>query len=120
MIRDYDHQMFGSSEIMMPFLQGLDDREEFPIIDVIISFCRGEGGRMTGTRMEVSIGVLLHRYSSGSSEGSISHDKEWVGGVQHFDYRGGKECFLEFDECVPVPFSIGRQSPFWFGHGVVR
>ena len=60
MICDYDHWMFGSHEVMMPFLQGLDDSKEFPIVDIVISFCRGEGGRMIGTGMEISIGILLH------------------------------------------------------------
>ena len=54
---------------------------------------------MIGTRMEVPIGVSLHKYSFGSSEGGISHDEEWFGGVQHFDHGGREESFLEFDEC---------------------
>ena len=58
MIHYYYHQMFSSGEVMMPFLQGLDDSKELPIIDVVVSFCWGEGCRMVGTWMEIPIGVF--------------------------------------------------------------
>ena len=58
MIHDCDHQMFSSGEIVAPFLQGLGDSEEFPIIDIVILFCRGKGGRMIGTGMEIPVGVF--------------------------------------------------------------
>ena len=80
--------MFGSSEIVSPLFQGLDDCEELSIIDVIIPLSRREGGGMIGTGVEVSIGVLLHEYSSRGSKGGIGHDEEWLGGVRHFDYWG--------------------------------
>ena len=60
---DHHHWMFGPSEVMSPFLQSLDDGEKFSVIDVIVSLHRGKGGRMVGTGVEVSIGVLLHQYS---------------------------------------------------------
>ena len=94
MIRDYDHWVFCSHEVVTLFLQGLDDNKELPVIDVIISFSRGEGGRMIGTGMEIPIGVLLHEYSPRSSKGGIGHDKEWFGGVGHPDYWCGQECLL--------------------------
>ena len=55
---------------------------------------------MVGTRVEISVGVLLHEDPSSDSEGGISHDKEWFGGVWHLYYWSGEEHFFEFDECV--------------------
>ena len=88
MICYYGHQVFGASEIVAPLLQGLDDSEEFSVVNVIVSFSGGEGGRMISTRMKVSVGILLHEYSSGGSERGIGHDKEGFGRIRHFDHRG--------------------------------
>ena len=82
----------------MPFLQSLDDSEEFSVVDIIISFGGGESGRVVSARMKVSVRVLLHEYSPGGSKGGVSHDKKQLGSVQHFDHRCQQECFLELDE----------------------
>ena len=58
MVHDYNHQMLSSGEIVVPLFQSLDDSKEFPIIDIVISFCRREGGRMIGTGMVIPIGVF--------------------------------------------------------------
>ena len=100
MVCDHHDWMFSSCEVMLPFLQGLDDSEEFSIIDVIVLFCGGEGGRMVGTRMEISIRVLLYKYTSRGCKGGVHHDKERFGCVGHFDYWGREECFFESYECV--------------------
>ena len=60
MICDHDYWVFSSGKAMLLLLQGLDDSEEFPIIDIVVLFCRREGGRMIGTQMEISVGILLH------------------------------------------------------------
>ena len=112
MICDYDHMVFSSSEIMLPFLQGLNDSKKFPIVDVIVLFCQGEGSRMIGAGMKIPIGVFLHEYSPRGGEGGISHYKEGFGSVWHLDYRGGEECFLEFDECIILFLSPQKGSPF--------
>ena len=36
----------------------------------------------------------LHKYPSSLGKGGVSHDKEWLGDVWHFDHRSGKECFF--------------------------
>ena len=59
-----------------------------------------EGGRVIGIRVKVSVGVLLHEYSSSSHEQGIGHDKEWFGGIWYFDHQGQKEYFFEFDEHI--------------------
>ena len=33
---------WGSMEVVLPGFQGMDDGEEFPVIDVIVLFHRGE------------------------------------------------------------------------------
>ena len=78
--------MFHSSEIMSPFLEGLDNSEKFPIIDVIVLLSWGKGGRMVSARIKVSVGILLHEYPSGGSEGGVSHDEERFRDVWHLDY----------------------------------
>ena len=48
-----------SIEIMSPGFQGVDDRKEFLVIDVIISFCGDEQLGQIGTGMPITIGVGL-------------------------------------------------------------
>ena len=89
MVGDDSYQVFCPSEIMLSFLQGLNDREEFPIVDIIILFGRRECCGVICTRMEVSVGILLHEYPSHSSKRGVGHDEEGFGGVRHLDHRGG-------------------------------
>ena len=58
MICYHYHQVFSSGEVVAPLLQGLDDHKEFSIIDVIVSFCRREGGKVICTGMEISIRIF--------------------------------------------------------------
>ena len=111
MVSHYDHQVFSPHKVMTPLLESLDDGKEFPVIDVIVSFCQREGGRMIGTGTEISIGVFLHEHSSSGSEGSVCHDKEGFGGVRHLNYWGGKESFFEFDEHVVLSLSPMEVNP---------
>ena len=112
MVSDYCYQVFGSSKIVLPLLQGLDNGEEFPIINVIVSLGRREGGGVISAGMEISIGVLLHEYPSRGSKGGIHHDKEGFGGIWHLDYWGRQECFLKLDEGVTLFFSPVEDYPF--------
>ena len=83
---NYCYRMFHTSEVVTPFLQGLDDSKELSIVDGIVLFGRRKGGRMVSTGVKVSVGVFLHEYPSGGSEGGVSHNKEWLGCIQHFDH----------------------------------
>ena len=67
---------------------------------------------MIGTGVKISIGIFLHKYSSRGSERGIGHNKEGLSNVQHFDYRGRHEDFLEFDECIILLFSPSKVHPF--------
>ena len=86
MIRYYSYWVFHAREVVAPLFQSLDDSEEFSVIDVVVSFSGREGGGMISTGVKVSVRILLYEYSSGGSERGISHDKEQLGGIRHFDY----------------------------------
>ena len=99
-VHDDRYRVFYSSEIVAPLLECLYDSEKFPVIDVVVLLCWGKCCGVVGTRVEVSIGVLLYEYPSSGSEGSTSHDEEWCGGIWHFDFWSREEHFLELDECI--------------------
>ena len=42
MINDDRDRVWGALEILLPFRKCKDDSEEFPVIDVIVSFSWGE------------------------------------------------------------------------------
>ena len=42
MVCDHRYWVFSSGEVMLPFLQSLNDSKKFPIVDVVIVFCWGE------------------------------------------------------------------------------
>ena len=62
MICDNGDQVGSSCEVMPPLLQGMEYGEEFSIIDVVILLSWGEGLGMVGTRVEISIGISLHKH----------------------------------------------------------
>ena len=111
MIRYHGYRVFCASEVMAPFFQGLDDCKEFSIIDIVVSFSRREGGRTISTRVEVSVKVLLHEYSSRGSERGISHDKEQFGSVRHSDHWCRQEHFFELDEHIVLFLSPIEKYP---------
>ena len=74
-------------EIVSPMIQGVDNSKEFPIINVIISFCRSEHLRKIGTGVKVSVIILLHEDSSTSQEGSISHNDEGTMDIWEAEYQ---------------------------------
>ena len=53
------YQEGGAMQIVAPGFQGVDDSEEFAIIDIIVSFGGGEGLREVGAWMPIAIGVGL-------------------------------------------------------------
>ena len=63
--------------------------------------------------MEISVGVLLHKYSSGGSEGSVCHDEEGFGSVWHSDYWGAEEHFFESYEHAVLFLSPQEGSPLF-------
>ena len=45
----------GTVEVMSPGFEGTDDSQEFSVINIIVSFCWGEGLREVGTGMPFAI-----------------------------------------------------------------
>ena len=124
---DYNHQVFSSGEVVLPFLQSLNNSKEFSIIDVVVLFHQGEGGGMISAGVEIPIRVFLHQHSPRGSEGSVCHDEEGFGSIRHLDYWGREECFFEFDKCIVLFLSPPEGNPFfgqvvkWLGEcGEVR
>ena len=66
-ISDYSYRVFHSGEVILSFLKCLDNCKKFFIIDVVISFCRGEHGRIVCAGMEFSIDIFLHEYTPSGS-----------------------------------------------------
>ena len=87
MISEENDWVTRALEVMLPMIQGMDNSEEFPVIDIIVAFCRGEGLRKICAGVKVSVVVLLHEDPPTSQEGSISHDNERTTNIQEAEYR---------------------------------
>ena len=74
MVGDDGDRMGGSLDILFPFFQCKDHSEEFTIIDVVVSFGRNKCLGEKGTRVGITIKIVLKENSSSSKEGSIGHD----------------------------------------------
>ena len=74
--RDLDRER-GTVEVMPPGLQGMDDGEEFLVIDVVVPFCRDERLGQIGTGVPITIGVSLEEDGVRSIFGGVGGDGEW-------------------------------------------
>ena len=59
MIGDDSNRVRCTLNILPPLREGKDDRKEFSIVDVVVSFGREESTREIGTGVEISIGIVL-------------------------------------------------------------
>ena len=50
----------GASKVLVPLEEGMNNGEEFPVIDVIVTLGRCKHLGEVGTQVEVTIGVFLH------------------------------------------------------------
>ena len=93
-VDDDRNRMWGALKVMFPFRKCKDNSKEFPIINVIVLFCQGEGFGEICTGMEIIVHVLLHEDYSCSKKGSIRYDMEGTRYVRdHEDREGGKDVF---------------------------
>ena len=76
-----------SMEVMPPGLQGVDDCEEFLVIDVVVPFCRDEQLGKVGTGVLVTIGVCLEEDSAQGILRGIGGDSEGFGKVREMEDR---------------------------------
>ena len=60
-----------SREVLSPCFKGVEDGEEFSVIDVVVTFGRGERLGEVGAWMPSAIGVGLEKYSSRGELGGI-------------------------------------------------
>ena len=81
----------GALKVMPPSFQSVDDGEEFPIKDIIISFNGVEGLREVRTGMPIPVGISLEENGSGSECGSVCGNGEGAGGIRKTKNRFGKE-----------------------------
>ena len=70
--------MGSSLEVMTPMVKGVDNGEQFVIINIVIAFGRGEGLREISTGVKIPITIPLHEHPSTSEERCIGHDDEWL------------------------------------------
>ena len=59
MIGNDSDRVRSTLNVLPPLHEGKDDREEFPIVDVIVSFGREEGTREVGAGVKISICIAL-------------------------------------------------------------
>ena len=59
MIGNNSNRVRCTLNVLPPLREGKDDCEEFPIVDVVVSFGRKESTREVSTRVKVSIYIAL-------------------------------------------------------------
>ena len=83
---DLDEE-WGSMEVMSPGLQGMDDGEELPVVDVIVSFCRDERLGEVGTRVPVTVYIGLEEDGTRGIFRGICGDGKGFGEVREVEDR---------------------------------
>ena len=81
----------GAMEVVSPRLQGMDDSEEFAVVDVIISFCRGERLGEVGAWVPVPIGIGLEKDGTRCVFRSIGSNGKGGGKIRKMEDRFGQE-----------------------------
>ena len=64
MVSEYLYWERGTSKVMVPYLQGVDDSEEFLVIDIVVLFGWEEGVQQVQAGVPVSIFICLEEYTS--------------------------------------------------------
>ena len=78
MVSKEGDRMVGSLEVVVPVVESVNYSEQLSIVDIIVTFSRGEGLGKIGTRMKVTVIIPLHENPSTSKEGRVHHDNEWA------------------------------------------
>jgi hypothetical protein len=58
----------SAEKVVTPLLQGMDDGEQFMVIDIVVLFCGTQCLQEISTGVQVSIGVLLRQHSPSCGE----------------------------------------------------
>ena len=105
------HRKQGPMEVVSPGLQSTNNGEEFPVIDVIVLFCRREQLGKIGAGMPVTVGVCLEEDGGGGIFGGVCCNSKGSGEVQEMEDRLQQEKGLEgVKQCLacrrPVPRKV--------------
>ena len=82
-------RMVGSLEVVSPVVESMNYSEQFPIVDIVVSFSGGEGLGKIGARVKVTVIILLHEDPSTSEEGCVHHNNERVLDIGEMQDQGG-------------------------------
>ena len=74
MVGDNGNRVGHSLNVLAPFGESEDDREQFAVIDVIVSFGGEEGLREISAGVEVTVGISLEQDGSCCEQGGIGRD----------------------------------------------
>ena len=81
----------GPGEVLSPCLKGVEDGEEFSVIDVIVPFSRGEGLREVGAWVPLAVWIGLEEYGSRGELGGIGGYGKGGIGVRKLEHGLGEE-----------------------------
>ena len=89
------YREWGSLEVVTPGFQGSNDGKEFPVVDVVVSFCWGEWLGKVGARVPIAIrvgleedcagGVLEGVGCNGEGGGKVWEMEDWLGQEEGFE-----------------------------------
>ena len=77
----------GAMEVVAPRFQGMNDGEEFTVIDIVVTLGGGEGLREVGARVPVAVGVGLEENSTGCIFRRVSGNGERGGEIREVENR---------------------------------
>ena len=88
MIGDDGDSKRSSLKVVFSLNESKDDHKQFSVINIIVSFGKGEYFGEVGTGMKVAVDILLHKNGSCCKERGISHEGEELRGVRDGEDRG--------------------------------
>ena len=81
--------------ILAPFCESEDNRKEFAIVNIIVSFSGEKSTGEVGAGMEIAVGICLEKDSAHGEQGGVSHDGEQPGDIRDRKYWSRREGGLE-------------------------
>jgi len=100
--------VYHAFAVLSPVFEGIDDREEFLVVDFLVDFRGGEFPQMEGDRMQAVLVISLGEDCSEGKVRRICLDDYWPLGVEVCQDRGSRESVLQLFECE---LGLGRPSP---------
>ena len=82
MIGDDGDGKRSSLEVVFPLSESKHDHKQFSVINIIVSFSKGECFGEVGTGIKIAIDILLHKNGSCCKERGVSHEGEGMRSVR--------------------------------------